>query len=234
MKSMLEKFKKNKTAVPAQKKTLSDHAEDALYREVNEEVQAQQMYDFIRKYLRVLVAVAALAVVVVVALQLSKAQNAKTLRQSASAYESAIMMLDAGNPVAAREALVRAARSSSGGMADLALFSAARIDLQMGDSDAGVAKLEQLVRNGRTRDFRDLALVKLAMMRAEHMTGRQFEQFLAPVQTKRSPFYYTGMLLVAKKYLSVGEDVAARRWLDRITSDRGAPPSVVAEAEMLR
>jgi hypothetical protein len=238
MKKIIEQVKKhiNLPAVEkdATKKTREDHMEDALYREVNEEVQAQRAYDFVKKHLRVFIAIAAIAVIVVSSIQLIRAQNKKSLRQSAQAYESAIMMMDAGNPVAAREALVRAAKKSSGGMADLALFSAARIDLQTGNNDAGMARLEQLAKDGSSRDFRDLALLNLAVMKVDDMSPKQFEQYLAPVQTKRSPFYYTGMLLVAQKYLAAGDAVPARRWLDKITSDKDAPASIAVEAEMLK
>jgi len=234
MASMLERFTGGKKEPKAPGKTPQDHAEDALYREVNEEVQAQQAYEFVKKHARLLVAAAVLAVGTVGVLQLSRVHSARTSQQSAAAYESAIMMMEAGNPVAAREALVRAARRSSGGMADLAMFSAAKIDLQSGNTEAGTAKLEQLVKDGRSRDFRDLALLNLAVMKADGMTPRQFEQYLAPVRTKRSPFYYTGLLLIAKKHLSVSDNASARRWLDKITNDRNAPVSIAAEANMLR
>ena len=160
--------------------------------------------------------------------------NARTLRQSAAAYESAVMMMESGNTAAAREALVRAARQSGGGMADLALFSAAKLDLQTGNIEDGLVRLEQLAKDGNTRDFRDLALINLAVIKATDMTAGQFARHLAPVQTKRSPFYYTGMLLIAQKYLASGDDASARKWLDRITSDKDAPASISAQAEMLK
>jgi len=229
---MLNVFKSNTTP----KKTMSEHAEDALYREVSEELRAQQAYDLARKHMRLLIAVAAAAVIIVIGVQLTKRHNAAALIESATAYESAVMMMeiDSPNPRAVTEALVRAAKKSRGGMADLALFSAARMDIQTGETEAGLEKLEQLAKRGATRDFRDLATLNLAMLRADEMTPREFQQFLAPVQTKRSPFYFTGLLLVAKKYLASDDPDAARIWIDRIITDKDAPATIAAQAGMLR
>lgn len=221
-----------KPKVPA--KTLQDHAEDALYREISEEVRAQQAYDFVRKHLRMLIVAAIAAVAVVAGAQLLRVHNRSARMDSAAAYESAVAMLDSGNPRAAEEALVRAARKSSGGMADLGLFSAAKVSLRTGDREGGVAKLERLAKDGASRDFRDLALLNLATMKAGDMTAKEFERYMAPLQTKRSPFYYTGLLLVAQKYLAENDTDSARVWLDRITSDKDAPAGIAAEAEMLR
>ncbi|MCL2017987.1 MAG: tetratricopeptide repeat protein [Alphaproteobacteria bacterium] len=223
-------FLKSKTP----QKTPADHAEDALYREVNEEIRAQQAYDFVRKHARILIAIAATAMIIVISVQLVKRYNAKTLLESAAAYESAVIMMESGNPRAAAEALSRTASRSSGGMADLSLFSAAKIDLQTGDTMGGIAKLEKLAKDGSTRDFRDIATLNLATLKAGDMTPKEFEQFTASLQTKRSPFYYTGLLLVAQKYIAADDTETARIWLDRITSDRDAPIGIAAQAEMLK
>jgi len=230
MASILERNKNAKLP----KKTLQDHAEDALYMEVTEEVRAQATYDFVKKYARPLIALAVIIVLSVVAYQLIHWHNARAKMASAAAYESAIMMMESGNPAAANEALVRAAKKSSGGMSDLALLSAAKIDIQTGDAMAGMAKLEQLAKSGATRDFRDLATLNLAVMRADEMSAKDFERFMAPLLSKRSPFYYTGLLLVAKKYLAVDDSGSAQIWLDKIISDSDAPSVVMVQAEMLR
>jgi len=218
----------------APEKSKEELAEDALYREVNEEIRAQRAYEFIKKHSRLLIAIAATALIIVIGFQLVKRHNALALKDSALAYESAAMMIDSGNPRAAAEAFARAAKKSSGGMADLALFSAAKISLQTGDAAAGIERLEWLAKSGATRDFRDLATLNLAMLKADDMTPNEFKQFTASLQTKRSPFYFTGLLLVAKKYLATGDADAARPWLDRITSDKDAPISIAAQAEMLK
>jgi hypothetical protein len=211
------------------KKSRPDHAEDALYREVWEEVYAQKAYDFARRHARLLIAAAALILVIVatvVTVQRIKISNALEL---ADDYESAMTM----SPPLAREALTRLAKKSGGGMGDLALFRAYKLALAGGDRLDAIAKLESLAETGSTRDFRDLALVQLAQLRGDAMTGAEFQNMLAPLLTKRSPFYFTGLLLVAQKYLAEGKRDDARPFLRKITSDADAPATISAAAEML-
>ncbi|MCL1902062.1 MAG: tetratricopeptide repeat protein [Alphaproteobacteria bacterium] len=232
MVSLKEVLKLNKTNEP--KKTLSDHAEDALYREVNEEVHAQETLNFVKQHARALIVIAVIVLVVVASVQIMRHYNKVAKRNAAMSFETAMMMLDNGNPAAASEALARVAAKSSGGMGDLALFNSARIDLQTGNRDNAVSKFEQLAKNGATRDFRDMAIINLAVLKADSMTPAEFEKFLAPLQTKRSPFYYTGLLFVAQKYLSDNDVTNANVWLDRIITDKDAPAAIAAQAEALR
>lgn len=230
MASIMERNKKVK--VP--KKTLQDHAEDALYREVWEEVHAQKTYDFIKKYSKWLIAAALAILIVVVAWQLVRHNRMANLRNAANDYESAMIMVGAGRLDLASESFARVAKSASGGMSDLALLQSARADLMGGKYDAGIAKLEKLARDGDTRDYRDLAVIYLAVERGDNMTAAEFEKFTSALQTKRSPYYFTGLLLVAQKYIAVGDSINARVWLDKIITDRDAPATIVGIAETLK
>ncbi len=223
MAKMMERFK-NKKNPP---KTADEHAEDALYREVWEEVHAQKTYDFVRKYSRQLIVAGVVLVVAVIGFQIYRHQNAKHRAESAQMYETAAIMLNSGNP-AASAALLRAAEESSGGMSDLALFKAA-----MNSTTDREALLEKLSHNGATRDFRDLALVHLATIRGDKMKAAEFDKFMAGLQTKRSPYYFTGMLMVAQKYIADGQPEKAEKYISAIVSDSEAPGSIVAIAQML-
>ncbi|MCL2331245.1 MAG: tetratricopeptide repeat protein [Proteobacteria bacterium] len=230
MASILERNRK--AVVP--KKTVEDHAEDALYREIWEEVHAQKTYDFVRKYAKPL-AVAAIAILIAVAgWQLARHNRAAATNAAAEQFAVAESIAAGGRADLAAEAFARMAENSSGGMSDIALFRAARLDMDSGNRDAGIAKLEKLAADGATRDFRDLAVLNLALARGDSMTAADFEKFLSSLQTKRSPFYYTGLLLVAQKYIAAGDHDSARRALDKITTDKDAPATISAMAESLR
>jgi len=211
------------------RKTRSDHAEDALYREVWEEVYAQKAYDFARRHARILIAAATLILLIVAAAVLVQRIKQSNALELADDYESAMTM----NPALAREALTRLAKKSGGGMGDLALFRAYKLALANGDRLDAISKLESLAEDGATRDFRDLALIQLAQLKGDAMTGAEFQNMLAPLLTKRSPFYFTGLLLVAQKYLATGNRDDARPFLRKITSDADAPATISATAEML-
>ena len=227
---MANMLSRNKNPKPV-KKTMEDHAEDALYREITEEVHAEKVYNFVKKNAKLLIAVAILVFVAVVSVQVIIHQNRKAHNAQAKLFETAVESATIGDLNAADEAFARAAAKTSGGMADLAMWESALMNLRAGK---GTSKLEQLASDGTTRDFRDLARIRLATINGDNMKPAEFEKFINPVLTQRSPYYYTGMLLVAQKYLSVDDVNNANKWLNKIIGDKDAPAMISAMAESLR
>lgn len=211
------------------KKTIEDHSEDALYREVWEEVHVQKLYDFIRRHFKILIVAAILVIVAVAAVVMVRHIKRSNALEVANGYESAMDM----NPALAREALSRLAKTTSGGMGDLALFKAYQLAISNNDRADAFAKLEKLAADGATRDFRDLAVLQLAVMKADEMKADDVQKMMAPLMTKRSPFYFSGILFVAQKYMAENNADEARPLLKKITSDTHAPASVAAAAEMI-
>lgn len=220
----------NKNTKPT-KKTMEDHAEDALYREITEEVYAEKVYSFVKKHTRSLIAGIIMVVILVVAFQLYRNYRISSANAQAKIFESAIAMSANGNIDDADAEFARAAAKSSGGMGDLALWESAMMDLRAGK---GIIKLEKLAKEGSTRDFRDLALIRLSAICGDSMSSEEFEKFLSPVLTEKSPFYYTGMLLIAQKYISVGDKDIADKWLNKLINDKHAPAIIMAMAESLK
>ena len=216
MASILER---NKNAKPKQK-TREEHAEDALYREVWEEVNNEKTMRFIKKYSRVILGVALGAMIVVTGVQIGvRAHNANKIAR-ATAYENAVAAADAG-------ALAGIGRAGAGATSDLAMFQSYLLD---GD----VTKLEYLATKGQTRDIRDLARLHIIGIRGDEMSADEVEKYLSALDTKKSPYYFTGRLLVAQKYLADGNRDAATKILDKIISDPDAPASISATAQTLR
>ena len=139
---------------------------------------------------------------------------------TAEMSEEALASIDANN-------LARFADDASGATADLALFQAYLLD-------ADVKKLERLANDGNTRDFRDLARLHVVNARGDDMSATDVEKYLADLDTKNSPFYYTASLTIAQKYLADGNRDAANKWLDKILNDKDAPASIVGTATTLR
>ncbi len=216
MASILER--KNKVKAP--KKTREDYAEDALYREVWEEVNNDKTLAFIKKYSKYMVAGALSLLIVVTAIQIGVRTHRANKMAMAENYESAVLNMDAN-------ALAGIAEIASGANADLALFQAYVLDND-------VAKLEELAKNAATRDFRDLAKMHIVALRGDDMTAADVEKYLSDLNTKKSPFYYTSRLVVAQKYLASGDRDNANKWLDVIINDADAPAVVSANAQTLR
>lgn len=216
MASILERNKKVKPI----KKTTEEYAEDALYREVWEDVNNEKTQRFLQKYSRHLIAGALAILIAVTAIQLYRHQKHSSTVAAATSYEMAVDSLDSG-------ALAALGQNSSGATADLALFQSWMLSEDK-------ATLEKLAKNGNTRDFRDLAKLHLAAINGDKMDARAFEKSLSDLNTKSSPYYYNAMLLIAQKYLSVDDRASANIWLDKIINDKAAPSIVAANAEALR
>ncbi len=217
MTSILQRNKNLKKPV---QKTREEYAEDALYREVWEDVNNEKTQQFVKKYWKYIVGAVIAIMVVMSAFQIGVRMHRNAKLATASIYEVALKNGDAG-------ALANLAKNSSGATADLAMFQSYLIDKD-------ISKLEFLVNKAHTRDFRDLARLHLAAINGDKMSADEFEKYLAPMDTKKSPMYYTSRLMVAQKYLSDGNRETANKFLDIIINDADAPDSVLTSAQMLR
>lgn len=217
MTSILERNKNLKKPV---KKTYAEHAEDALYREVWEDVNNEKTEQFLKKYWRYIVAGAIAVMLVVCAFQIGSRMYWSSKIATATVYESAIANVDAN-------ALANLAHDSRGATSDLALFQSYLINRD-------IKKLEDLAANGHTRDFKDLAKLHLATINGDKIETTEFVKYLSSMDTKKSPFYYTSRLMVAQKYLSGGDVESANKVLDKIINDSDAPASISATAQTLR
>lgn len=216
MATILERNKNIKTP----KKTYAEHMEDALYREVWEDVNNEKTMRFIKKYSRHIIY--GIVIIMLVATGIQVVLQTRDSRQVATAvaYETALSNIDAG-------ALAGLADNSSGAMSDLALIQSYMLDQD-------VSKLEKLAENGHTRDYRDLARLHMVSLRGDTMTADQVAEYLSELTTPDSPYYYNAMLMIAQKYLSVNERDTATGWLDRIINDADAPAAISGIAQTLR
>ena len=212
-------LERNKNLKP-QKKTMQEHAEDALYREVWEDVNNEKTQKFLKKYGKYMIAGALAIMLITVGVQLGIRSHRAAKLATAENYETALSKSDAN-------ALMGIAKNTKGATADLALWNAYLLSKDE-------KKLEDLAQNGKTRDFRDLAKIHLVGIRGDKMSASDLEKFLSDLDTKSSPFYYTACLTIAQKYLAEDNREAANKWLDKIVNDSDAPATIKSDAETLR
>lgn len=216
MATMLERNKK----VKAPQKTRAEHAEDALYREVWEEVNNEKTLQFIKKYSKHIMVAVFVILIIATGIQIGIRTHHANKMATAAAYELALSGADAN-------ALASLAQNTSGATGDLALFQAYLLDKD-------IKKLEDLAENGDTRDFRDLAKLHIIGIRGGEMSASDVEKYLSDLDTKNSPYYYSAALLVAQKYLDEGNSAVANKWLDKIINDADAPSVISGTAQSLR
>ena len=216
MATMLERNKKVKTP----KKTYSEHMQDALYREVWEDVNNEKTMQFIKKYSKHIMVAAFLVMIIATGIQIGVRTHRANKIATATAYEMAIENMDAN-------ALAALSDNTSGATADLALFQAYLLDND-------VNKLEKLANDGNTPDFRDLARLHVVGIRGDEMSVDEMKKYLSGMDSKSSPFYYTARITLAQKYLVSGDTAAANKILDDLIADKNTPSTIAATAASLR
>lgn len=217
MTSILERKKKLNTPV---KKTREEYAEDALYREVWEDVNNEKTQQFVKKYWKYILGAVLAVMIVVSGINIGMRMHYNSKIATAVVYENAIENFDAN-------ALANLAKNSNSATADLALFQSYLLDKD-------IKKLEDLAANGATRDFRDLAKLHLASINGDKMSAVEFDKYLSSMNTKKSPFYYTSRLMVAEKYIASNDKENADKILNSIIADENAPASISGTAQMLK
>ena len=216
MATMLERNKKVKTP----QKTRAEHMEDALYREVWEDVNNEKTMQFIKKYSKPMMVAAFAIMIIATGIQIGVRTHRANKIATATAYEMAIENADAN-------ALAALSDNASGATADLALFQAYLLDND-------VNKLEKLANDGNTPDFRDLARLHVVGIRGDEMSADEMKKYLSGMDSKSSPFYYTARITLAQKYLTSGDTAAANKILDDLIADKNTPSTIAATAASLR
>ena len=212
-------LERNKNLKPKQK-SREEHAEDALYREVWEEVNNEKTMRFIKKYSRHIAITVLVIMIAATGVQIGLRAYRQNKIARAANYETAIANMDAA-------ALASIGRAGHGATSDLALFQA-----YMLNND--VESLEKLANNGTTRDLRDLARMHIVSIRGDKMTGAEMAKYLSALDTKKSPYYFSSRLALARKHLADGDTDAANALLDKIINDADAPDVIRATAQTLR
>ena len=216
MATMLERTKKVKTP----QKTRAEQMEDALYREVWEDVNNEKTMQFIKKYSKHIMIAAFVIMIIATGIQIGVRTHRANKIATATAYEMAIENADAN-------ALAALSDNASGATADLALFQAYLLDND-------VNKLEKLANDGNTPDFRDLARLHVVGIRGDEMSADEMKKYLSGMDSKSSPFYYTARITLAQKYLTSGDTAAANKILDDLIADKNTPSTIAATAASLR
>ncbi|MEK9671029.1 MAG: tetratricopeptide repeat protein [Rhodospirillaceae bacterium] len=215
---------------------MADHSDDALIREIDDEIRQEQFQKAWNRYGKIVIAAAVLIVVGVAGYQIWRNYDLSTRRQLGDQFARAQHQLIAGNGDAATQTF-KSLAAGGGGYGLLARFQAARLMADRGDA-AGALQAYRAIRvDGGApdlyKDLADLLAVSLELNAGDADTAA-LETRLARLAVAGNPWRLTALELQAALALKKGDKTAARAVYEALSKDAGAPTQMKQRAaEML-
>lgn len=215
-----------------------DATQEALFREVDEDLRHEQMARLWKKYGGVVIAAALAVVVSVAGYQGWQAWQASVRQDEAGRYADAMRQLDANQPQQAAEALAALAQGSGTGYGPVAALRRAALLAEQGDTTSAISQWQALAADGSAEaPFRDLARL-LAVMHQMPATGEtgaadSLTAELQPLTDPANPFRFSALELTAVLALRQGDDTRARDLYTALVNDGGTPQGVRSRARQM-
>lgn len=211
---------------------IPDPQQEALFREVDEDLREEQMHRLWKKYGGALIAVAVLIVVVVAGSQGWKAWQASQRQDEARAYEQAIAAVAAGNADQGASQFAALAADGSTGHAALARLRQASVLLEQGKADEALEVFRVLAQDGRAdAALRDVARVLYGLHGLDRLEPGAVQAMVAPLDAPDGAFRFSAREVKALLALRQGQDAQARELFAGLAADTQAPRGVRTRAQ---
>jgi len=215
---------------------LAEAQQEALFREVDEELRHEQLHKLWSKYGGWAIGAAVLIVLVVAGYQGWQAWRANVRANEAAAYEQAVALAESGNLAEAADALAALGADASTGYRSLAQLRRAAILSTQGDAKGAAEAYLALAQDGKADPaYRDLARV-LHVMNAMDLPGSDAEglkSVVAPLDTPDNPYRFSAREALGLLALKQGDTATARDVFAQLADDPNAPRGMRARAQEL-
>ncbi len=202
-----------------------------FFREVDEEVRRERIFEFWKKYRFALIGLAIVAVAGTAAFRLYETARVNKANEAGAEYEAALRLAREGKPAEAIAAFDALAKDAPKGYADLARLRAAD-EVAAKDPKAGIAAYEALVADrDATKNFQDAAHLRAAWLRLDRDDPKELEQRLAPLAGPAFTYRNSIRELLGLAALKRKDYDAAGRWFEAIAADLQAPQALRQRAD---
>jgi hypothetical protein len=213
-----------------------DSSEDALFREIEEDLQRDRMARLWRRYGSWIIALA-VAIVIAVAAREGWRWSERRQAEAASARYLAALDLAAGDPLRAQEALRVLADDGHEGYALLARLREGSAYMQQGNLQAAAAVYGEIEDAAPRPAFRDLAVILGGYASLGGTPNPEYisewRGKLTPLAAAGSPWRFSARELLAILELQSGNRGKAKELFMQIDADPEAPADMRSRAEMI-
>lgn len=212
---------------------MADHIEDALIREVNDDLREEQMKLLWKRYGGYVVGAAILVVAIVAGYQGWKQYTTSTRLEEGERFYAASQLADTGNVAGAMAAFASLAGDASTGYGVLATFQQATLKADAGDT-AGAAALYAQIAQETISDPAISGLAQVLGTALEINAGGYdrgaLELRLKAIAEDGQPYRYSAREMLALLAMQAGDVVAARTQFEQLASDATAPQGIAQRA----
>ncbi len=214
----------------------SDHdsAGDLLIQEVDEELRHEQYHQLWKRYGSYIVAAVVAVVFVVAGYQGWQEWLGHQRQAEAAQFEAAQDLVTQGKGAESLEALAKLAADGHTGFAVAAGMRRAELLVGQGDVAGGAAAYERIANSSAPTLYRDLAVLKLALLTLDSTDPATLESRVAPLSAISNPWHFSATEVLALLAQKKGDASQAALLYKQLADDLQAPPGIRARAaEML-
>lgn len=215
---------------------MADHLEDALIREVNDDLREEQMKKLWQSYGAYVVAAAVLVVAIVAGYQGWKHYTTTTRLEEGERYTQALSLVRDGDSAGAIQALGQLGQDAASGYGVMAKFRQAALMAESGDIQGAGALYADIARtNASDLSISGLANVLGAMVEigAGGYDPAAMRLRLQPLSGEEHPFRHSARELTALVELEAGNAQGAADILKQLATDNTAPQGIAKRAREL-
>jgi hypothetical protein len=208
---------------------------DLLIQEVDEDLRREQYSKLWRAYGKYAIAGMVAIVLGVAGHQAWLSWRDKQFQKEAAEFAAAESLIDAGKSREAEAKLAEiAARDGASGFGVAAAFRHGQLQSEGGDVTGAVATYDQISHSGAPSLFRDLAVLKGAMLTLDNADPETLVKKLQPLADAGNPWHFSATELLALVANRQGDRAKAVSYYQKLADDAGAPQDIRARAtEML-
>lgn len=207
--------------------------EDALFREVDEELRRDQLKKLWEQYGTYFLGAAALIVVGVGGNQWWQSRRIAAAEAAGSRFEAALEQLQSGKADEATKELTTIAGGRRDAYATLARLSLAGEDVKAGKTAEAAAEYEAVAKDAPDQLLKDFARLQAASLKIDSADFTEVKNRLNDLIGDKSPWRYMARELWGMAALRSGQVDEARQVLAPLSADPRAPTAVRERAEAM-
>ncbi len=213
---------------------LTPQNNDAFFREVDDQLRAEQMATFWKRYGRIAIAVVLLGLAAFGGYLWWQNHRAHQAGLDSEALSGVLADLGTGKKAGAKAKLDAIARSPRAGYAATARLTNAALALEAGDDKGAVAQFKAIAADDAVpQPFRDLALVRQTAVEFDTLPPAEVISRLKPLAVAGNPWFGSAGEMVAVAHLKLNRPAQAGPIFAAIARDTEAPETLRSRASRM-